>query len=77
MTVAELIAALQALNAPDAEVYPIYDGGCLIEIDRAWISKGGYVILAAPWSTVYGDEDRPVDAPLQSVDRYWRPVEDS
>lgn len=71
MTVAQLIAVLQALPA-DAAVLAIWDGGARTDVENAYLARGGYVCLAASEDVVYENEDRPADAPSKHVDAYWK-----
>ena len=68
MKVAELIDALTRLPA-DADVTFLWDGAARSEAECAWLARGGYVVLSDADEVVYGEVDRPEDAPNEE---YWR-----
>lgn len=60
MNVIELINKLEQLPN-DAPVVSIYDGYCDIDIDLVYLSKGGRVILINEYSSIYDEENKPMD----------------
>lgn len=75
MKVKELIAVLQKLPA-DADVLYAYDGASRGDIEFCWLARGDQVVIAGLNSVIYDDHDRPLDAPLTSINRYWSTPEE-
>lgn len=71
MKVRELIEQLKSLPQ-EQDVYVISDGEPRIEVNLAYESKKGAVILSNYGSSVYSDEARPICA---SSERYWETQE--
>ena len=70
MTVQHLIGALAVLPAA-ASVWCVWDGEARDPVERLWLSRDGRVCLSAEGEPVYHDEDRPLDAPSETLDPYW------
>lgn len=75
MKVSDLIDALMALPQW-LDVGILYDGGVRATVVHAWVARGykegPYVVLGGHDEPVYDDCDRPVYAPTQAEDPYWR-----
>ena len=71
MTVLELITRLKALPG-DASVFLLYDGALRREIDVVWEATSGAVGVGGRDEPVYDDDDRPVGAPSENDNPYWR-----
>ena len=71
---AQLIALLQTFP-PGATVQVVWDGAARTDPDCVWLSRDGRVILADYDAVVYSEETRPVDAPTEAQDRYWKTAE--
>jgi hypothetical protein len=71
MKVSDLIEVLK-LMPPTATVGYVYDGHVRGSADLAWLSRGGEVVLSGYNEVLYGNDERPVDAPTEKEDRYWR-----
>ncbi len=71
MRVSELVAQLQVMPR-DAEVGIIYDGSYRLDADVCYVARSGVVLLCGSGEVVYNTVDRPLDAPVDDVDPYWR-----
>lgn len=71
MTVGELVARLRELPQ-DAAVGYVYDGEVRGSVLHVWLARDGCVVLADANDVVYSTSSRPVDAPTEKEDRYWR-----
>lgn len=72
---AELIHRLMSLPL-DAEVEPLYDGFCCIEVAHVYLSQDGRIIMVSNQESIYHDKDRPVGAPNETVEIYYYPGEE-
>jgi len=73
MTVFELIRKLKQLPS-DMPVGIVYDGMDRLDLEYLWISRSGRVLVSND-QAVYSDEDRPRDAPSNTIDGYWSPAD--
>jgi len=71
MTVNELIAKLQTLPG-DAPVMFLYDGWITPDVVHTYVSNNATVILVDGGTVVYHDEDRPLNAPSEACEPYWK-----
>jgi hypothetical protein len=70
MNVAQLISMLNVVP-PEAVVTFLYDGGARSEVNQAWLSRGGHVVLSDNREVCYNTEDRPTSAPTAEQVQYW------
>ena len=71
MKVRNLINSLQGLPQ-DADVWIIYDGEARIEADVVFVARSGNVMLTDTNQPVYSSESRPVSAPTEEQNLYWK-----
>lgn len=71
MTVRELIAKLKEMP-PDSEVLHLWDGEPHTAIEVVWLSRDGDVITADDDEVAYSTGARPVGAPTEQEDPYWK-----
>lgn len=71
MKVKDLICELKKMP-PDAEMGYIWDGCSRGECNLVWLSRGGRAIICDYNEVVYDDEDRPLTAPTEKQDHFWR-----
>nr|BDD48126.1 hypothetical protein 42 [Balneolaceae bacterium] len=71
MKTKELIEKLKEMPQ-DAEVYHLWDGELRTGINVVYESKGGDVVTADNDMVCYTDSSRPVGAPSEAENRYWK-----
>lgn len=71
MKVSELIKALGDMPA-SAEVSILYDGAFRLPAEIAWLSNSGNVGIGTKGEVVYYDTDRPLNAPSQHEDPFFK-----
>lgn len=71
MNVKELIIKL--LDMPlHADVGHVWDGELRTQINCVWETNSGAVATSDFNAVVYSQESRPIGAPTEEEDRYWR-----
>lgn len=71
MKVSELIEKLIEMPQ-DAEVLHLWDGSPRTSIEVVYLSKNGDVITADYNMVCYYDDARPIGAPNDKEDKYWK-----
>lgn len=71
MKVKELIKELETMPQ-DAEVWHLWDGEARTEINVVWLARDGNVITADYDYVCYPTETRPIDAPTEYEEEFWR-----
>lgn len=71
MKVKTLIEKLKELPQ-NADVYHIWDGEPRTKISVVYLSKGGDVMTSSINQVVYSNHARPVNAPTEKEEQYWR-----
>jgi len=65
----ELAAIILSLPQ-DANATILFDGAVHADVDAAWLSNGGDVVIAARWEPVYDDKNRQVGAVTSAENPY-------
>lgn len=73
MTIKEIIEVLKTMPQ-DAQMGHLWDGAVRSMVDGIYLSQSGVVVGAPEGEPAYNDEDRPVGAPNENEDRYFKPV---
>ena len=71
MIVSKLIEKLKKMPQ-DVEVGHVWDGGVGSQINFVWLAKNGEVVTADYGHNVYDADDRPINAPNEEKDLYWK-----
>lgn len=71
MTVEKLIIELSKLPQ-NAEVSAVYDGAARKDVNIAYLSNSSGVCLADFKDVLYYDADRPIGAPTEAQDKYFK-----
>lgn len=74
MDVKSLIQELQKMPQ-DAEVTHIWDGEPRTHIELVWLTKCGFVATSDYNELVYSDNNRPINAPTERDNKYWRTIQ--
>jgi hypothetical protein len=71
MKVRQLIKHLIDMDL-DADIFNLWDGEPRSSIECVYMSKSGICITADAGEIAYSNSGRPVDAPDEDEDPYWR-----
>lgn len=71
MKVKELIEALKNMDQ-EADVRHLWDGEPRTDIEHVYMGKTGFCITSDGFEVAYSNDGRPIQAPDESTDPYWR-----